>query len=83
VLHYYFSTDSPRACVIGAVNQGGDADTTGGLAGMLAGATHGAAALPTAWVDRLDRSVAAEIRAQTRALLAIAQRGVDDRKGAR
>ncbi|MBB4287656.1 ADP-ribosyl-[dinitrogen reductase] hydrolase [Roseospira goensis] len=77
VLHYYFSTDSARACVVGAVNQGGDADTTGALAGMLAGATYGAQAIPAAWRDRLDRSVAAEIRSQTRALLAIAQRGVD------
>jgi ADP-ribosyl-[dinitrogen reductase] hydrolase len=38
VLHYFFSTDSFEACLIATVNQGGDADTTGALAGMLAGA---------------------------------------------
>lgn len=73
VLHYYFATDSVRACLIETVNQGGDADTTGALAGMLAGATHGASAIPAAWTRRLDRSVTAEIRAQTRALLRLAQ----------
>ena len=46
VLHFYFSTDSFADCVIQAVNQGGDADTTGALAAMLAGATYGMAAIP-------------------------------------
>jgi ADP-ribosyl-[dinitrogen reductase] hydrolase len=71
VLHYYFSTESFPDCVVATVNQGGDADTTGALAAMLAGATHGLAALPKRWLDRLDRSVVAEIRAQVPRLLAL------------
>ncbi|KAA5607611.1 ADP-ribosyl-[dinitrogen reductase] hydrolase [Roseospira marina] len=77
VLHYYFSTDSLRGCIIETVNQGGDADTTGAIAGMVAGATHGASDLPSAWTRKLDKSVSAEIRAQTRALLMLAQRWRD------
>jgi len=74
VLHFYFGTDSFADCVIQTVNQGGDADTTGALAAMLAGATFGMAAIPAAWLGKLDRTVAAEIREQVPKLLAIASR---------
>ncbi len=36
------------------VNLGGDADTTGAVAGGLLGARHGALAVPTRWVNRLE-----------------------------
>lgn len=72
VLHTYFVTDSFRSCLIETVNLGGDADTTGALAGMLAGATYGASTIPSAWLKRLDRAVVEEIRVQTPALLALA-----------
>jgi ADP-ribosyl-[dinitrogen reductase] hydrolase len=74
VLHFYFSTDSFADCVLQAVNQGGDADTTGALAAMLAGATYGLAAIPAQWLATLDRTVAAEIRGQVPKLLAMAAR---------
>jgi ADP-ribosyl-[dinitrogen reductase] hydrolase len=72
VLHDYFLTDSVRSCVTQTVNMGGDADSTGALAGMLSGATYGASTIPQAWLKKLDHAVAAEIREQTRALLEIA-----------
>lgn len=72
VLHYYFSTASFAECVVRTVNQGGDADTAGALAAMLAGATYGVSAIPSGWLGRLDRAVAREIREQTPKLLAIA-----------
>lgn len=72
VFHYYFATENFADCVIATVNQGGDADTTGALAGMLAGATYGTSAIPHAWLDRLDKKVVAEIRSQVPKLLAIA-----------
>ncbi|MDA8232641.1 MAG: ADP-ribosyl-[dinitrogen reductase] hydrolase [Magnetospirillum sp.] len=75
VLHFYFLTDSFRSCVVETVNQGGDADTTGALAGMLAGATYGASSIPAPWLKKLDRSVAEEIRRQVPELLALAQGG--------
>ena len=76
VLHFYFGTDSFSDCVIQTVNQGGDADTTGALAAMLAGATYGMAAIRASWLVKLDRKVAAEIREQVPKLLAIAARPI-------
>jgi ADP-ribosyl-[dinitrogen reductase] hydrolase len=72
VLSFYFGSDSFAECVVRTVNQGGDADTAGALAGMLAGATYGLSAIPSGWLGRLDRATAAEIREQTPKLLAIA-----------
>lgn len=72
VLHFFFATESFADCVVKTVNQGGDADTTGALAAMLAGATYGTAAIPARWLRRLDGTIAAEIRAQVPRLLAIA-----------
>jgi len=70
VLHFYFQTDSVESCVVETVNQGGDADTTGALAGMLAGATYGVEDIPPRWLKKLDAGVQDEIRRQTDALLA-------------
>ena len=75
VLHHYLATDSFAACLVQTVNQGGDADTTGALAGMLAGATYGPEALPARWLERLDPATAAAIRDQVPKLLAIARQG--------
>jgi len=74
VLHFYFLTDSFRNCLIEVVNQGGDADTTGAIAGMLAGATYGVREIPSAWLGKLDKAVADEIRTQVPALLALAEK---------
>jgi ADP-ribosyl-[dinitrogen reductase] hydrolase len=74
VLHKYFITDSFRDCVLQTVNLGGDADTTGAIAGMLAGATYGVQEIPSAWLGKLDKAVAEEIRQQVPQLLAVAGR---------
>jgi len=73
VLHYFFNTDSFESCLIATVNQGADADTTGALAGMLAGARYGAEQIPERWLMRLDRQVAEQIRQQTQGLIRFAQ----------
>jgi ADP-ribosyl-[dinitrogen reductase] hydrolase len=70
VLHYYFQSDCIETCVVDTVNQGGDADTTGAIAGMLAGATYGAGDIPSRWLRKLDPKVQQEIREQTDGLLA-------------
>lgn len=72
-LHFYFDSESFAACAVETVNQGDDADTTGTLAAMLAGATYAVSAIPSGWLARLDRRIAAEIRDQTPRLLAIAE----------
>lgn len=70
VFHHYFQTDSVENCVVETVNQGGDADTTGAIAGMLAGATYGVEDIPSRWLRKLDSKVYDEICQQTDALLA-------------
>lgn len=74
VLHFYFRSDNFKDYLVEVVNQGGDADTTGAIAGMLAGATYGASAIPDDWLRRIDPDITAEIRQQVPALLALARR---------
>ncbi len=56
-------------CLVDVVNRGGDADTTGAIVGMLAGAMYGRAALPARWLKALDPAVVQRCRAQARALV--------------
>ena len=72
VLHGIFSTTSFEDCLVAVVNRGEDADTTGAIAGMLAGARYGVAAIPPAWLKKLEHKVADEIEAQVDALLGLA-----------
>lgn len=74
VLHAYFRTDSFEHCLVEVVNRGQNADTTGALASMLAGATFGVEAIPRRWLGRLDGTVKRAIEAQVPALLAVARR---------
>uniref|UniRef100_UPI00155D8CA8 ADP-ribosylglycohydrolase family protein n=1 Tax=Desulfosarcina cetonica TaxID=90730 RepID=UPI00155D8CA8 len=61
VFHHFFSTGTFADCLIGVVNQGGDADTTGAIAGMIAGAFYGIDGIPRRWLKRLDPKVRTEI----------------------
>lgn len=72
VLHHFFNNDSFESCLIATVNQGEDADTTGALAGMLAGACYGLGQIPERWLKRLDPPTRERIQRQTEALLRIA-----------
>jgi len=74
VLHYLTLHEDFEAALVATVNQGDDADTTGALVGMLAGARCGASGLPQGWLDRLQPSVVRDITGQTHGLLALAQR---------
>ncbi len=64
VFHHLFTTGSFEECLIGVVNQGGDADTTGAIAGMIAGAFYGLDAIPARWVRKLKREVREEVESQ-------------------
>jgi ADP-ribosyl-[dinitrogen reductase] hydrolase len=57
VFHYFFRGRDFEECVVGTVNQGGDADTTGAIVGMLAGAYYGMESIPKRWLRRMDRAV--------------------------
>ncbi len=72
VLQALMETDGFEACLVNVTNRGGDADTTGAIAGMLAGAFYGADAIPARWLRALDPTVREACRSQARALVAVA-----------
>jgi ADP-ribosyl-[dinitrogen reductase] hydrolase len=47
------NTDNAEECIVEAINLGGDADTTGAVAGAFAGAFYGENELPARWLDVL------------------------------
>jgi ADP-ribosyl-[dinitrogen reductase] hydrolase len=65
VFHWFFRGRSFEECVVGTVNQGGDADTTGAICGMLAGAYYGMGGIPKRWYRKVDQKVIAEIERLT------------------
>jgi ADP-ribosyl-[dinitrogen reductase] hydrolase len=69
VFDAFFSTGSFEDCLVRVVNRGGDADTTGALAGQLAGALYGVEGIPARWLKKLDPAVTAAICQQTPRLL--------------
>jgi len=76
VLSAFGACDTFEHALVTAVNRGDDADTTGALTGMLAGAHYGWRAIPRTWLDKLDRSVRRAIEAQVPALLSLASQDV-------
>lgn len=73
VLHHFHQTPDFETCLINVVNCGDDADTTGAIAGMLAGAHGGTAALPERWLSRLDPVIRQRIEIQVSCLIARSQ----------
>ncbi len=71
VFQALFGTSGFRACLVDVVNRGGDADTTGAIAGMLAGALYGEKELPGAWLTALDPLVRRACEAQATALVGL------------
>ncbi|MBQ3663268.1 MAG: TIGR02452 family protein [Clostridia bacterium] len=49
------TTDSFEACELKAVNLGDDTDTVGAIAGGLAGLYYGYGAIPSDWLDKIQR----------------------------
>ena len=75
VFQALFSTNSFEAALIDVVNRGGDADTTGAILGMVAGALYGPESMPSRWLERLNPSIRAQCAEQARALYQFAQQG--------
>lgn len=69
VFHWFFRGRDLEECLVGTVNQGGDADTTGAICGMLAGAYYGMEGIPQRWLKKMDRKVIGEIEALVRQLV--------------
>lgn len=54
---YWSNQKSFEEAIIGAVNDGGDADTIAAITGSLAGAKFGYKNIPSKWIDQLDPKV--------------------------
>ncbi len=75
VFHWFFRGKNFEECLVGTVNQGADADTTGAICGMLAGAYYGMDSIPQRWLKRMDKKVMAEIDDMARRLIAASPTG--------
>jgi ADP-ribosyl-[dinitrogen reductase] hydrolase len=69
VFDAFFSTDTFEDCVVKTVNRGGDADTTGSIAGAIAGARYGFDAIPRGWLQALDPDLREELSSLAEALV--------------
>ena len=65
VFHWFFRGKNFEDCLVGTVNQGADADTTGAICGMLAGAYYGMEGIPGRWIKKIDKATIAEIEMLT------------------
>ena len=74
VFQALFATDGFESALIDVVNRGGDADTTGAILGMIAGALYGFEAIPRRWLKALDRETARLCRRQALELLSRSKR---------
>jgi ADP-ribosyl-[dinitrogen reductase] hydrolase len=72
VFQALFATDDLETALIDVVNRGGDADTTGAILGMIAGALYGPTAFPSRWVRTLDPEVRQQCLIQAQELLKLA-----------
>jgi len=77
VFHWFFNCRDFEECLVGTVNQGGDADTTGAINGMLAGAYYGMNSIPPRWLKRMDKKVVQEIDSLAVRLIAASPVGRD------
>jgi len=75
VFHWFFRGRNFEECLVGTVNQGADADTTGAIGGMLAGAYFGMEGIPPRWLKKMDKNVIAEINALTERLISASPAG--------
>ncbi len=74
VFQSFFDTDDFRSCLIDVVNRGGDADTTGAIAGMLAGSLYGLDEIPEVWLRTLNTDVSRACTLQAQELIRLSRR---------
>lgn len=71
VFQAFFQFEGIYDILVNVVNRGGDADTTGAIAGMLAGAYYGQDAIPEQWLKVLDKKVRNSCEEQALALVGL------------
>jgi len=75
VFQSFFATASFEECLIDVVNRGGDADTTGAILGIVAGALWGLSAIPAHWLHALDPKVVRQCTEQAEGLIGLSPHG--------
>jgi ADP-ribosyl-[dinitrogen reductase] hydrolase len=73
VCHFFFRGRNFEECLVGAVNQGGDADTTGAIIGGLAGAYYGLESIPGRWLKKLDHRLVTDINKHSEQIVVLSQ----------
>lgn len=74
VFQAIFENDSFEDTLVDVVNRGGDADTTGAIAGMIVGAYYGTEAIPTRWWNKLPPEIYTQCLQQAEELLSLAEK---------
>jgi len=69
VFQALFECDSLETAMIDVVNRGGDADTTGAILGMIAGAYYGLDEIPERWLNVLNKQIRNECETQAKSLI--------------
>ena len=72
VFQSLFNCSGFENSMVDVVNRGGDADTTGAILGMIAGAYYGLDAIPDKWRNNLDHQTLDECTSQAIGLLKLA-----------
>ena len=80
VFHYFFRGKDFESCLVGTVNQGGDADTTGAIVGALAGAYYGEEGIPQRWRKKMNKHLMNEITRLSEELLMMSPFGREARR---
>ncbi len=73
VFQALLDTEDFESALIDVVNRGGDADTTGAILGMIAGALWGADQIPGAWLKKLAPAVRLRCAQQAGALIELSR----------
>jgi len=73
VFQAFFAHDSFEEILIDVVNRGGDSDTTGAIAGMLAGAFYKVSNIPQFWQKKLNQNIKRQCEEQALQLLSMTQ----------
>jgi ADP-ribosyl-[dinitrogen reductase] hydrolase len=71
VFQSLFTTASFEDALVEVVNRGGDADTTGAILGMIAGALYGPDRIPRRWLGALEQKTCDQCRDQSQRLLGL------------
>lgn len=70
-------TTNFESAMVEVINRGGDADTTGAILGMIAGAYYGLDAIPATWRNKVDKQTLDECTSQAIELIQLSPGSLD------